>query len=342
MTRQIRIILLIVFVMLLKSSAGQESLRVLGEVFIDDGGLDNVSIQVRDTSSLLNTYYTEASGNFDFKLAYGKQYTIRFYRKGYISKTVSINTHIPEDLDPTLQQLVLINVELLRQFNEYGGEKKPLGNIYFSRITEEFTYESRYSDNATTGFEVSGTDIQISHFLADDEATLQTVDGEEDIPLEGKLELKDQIIPEEAEELADYQDRETTGVGDEGGASSPAVSGEKSTKAPAWKIRFYRTIVQKRNEFLGDDPQHVDLHKDLPGLGELDHKLPFDTAISHYERQGIDVTEVIINDTEELDVYHRVKHQWGAVFYFKNYRPVTRTIYEMGIDMSEKQASMSP
>jgi hypothetical protein len=342
MTRQIRIVLLIVFVMLLKSSAGQESLRVLGEVFKDDEGLDNVSIRVRDTSSLLNTHYTKASGNFDFKLSYGKQYTIRFYRKGYISKKVSINTHIPEDLDPTLQQLVLINVELLRKFNEYGGEEKPLGNIYFSRITEEFTYESRYSDNATTGFEVSGTDIQISHFLADDDATLQGIDSEEDIPLEGKLELKDQIIPEEAEDLADYQDGEATGVGHGEGTSSPDVSRGKRTKAPAWKIRFYRTIVQKRNEFLGEDPENIDLHKDLPGLGELENRLPFDTAISHYERQGIDVTEVIINDTKELDVYHRVKHQWGAVFYFKNYRPVTRTIFEMGIDMSEKQASMSP
>lgn len=342
MTRQIRIILLVVFVMLLKSSDGQESLRVLGEVFMDDRGLEDVSIQVRDTSSLLNTHYTGASGNFDLKLQYGKQYTLRFFRKGFMSKTVSINTHIPEDLNPTLQQLVLINVELLRKFNAYGGEEKPLGNIYFSRITQEFTYESKYSDNATTGFEVSGTDIQISHFLADDEATLQTIDDEEDIPLEGKLELNDQVIPEEAEDLADYQDSETTGKGYEKGSSRHRASVEKSIKAPAWKIRFYRKIVQKRNEFLGDDPQDVDLHKDLPPLDELDRSLPFDTAVSHYARQGMDVTEVIINDQKQLNVYHRVKHPWGAVFYFKNYRPVTKTIFNLGAEVVDRQASMSP
>lgn len=314
MTHQIRIIIFLSCLLLVKGVVSQDSLRVVGQVFDGDNGMPGVTITVRDTSSTVAVYKTNPQGKFDFQLGYEDQFTMKFSRKNHMPKTVSVDTRIPRDLDPVLQQLVLIRLELLENLSGYNTSDDPLGRIYFSRITEEFTYETRYSGNLTTNFEVSGTDFRLSHFTTEEDATIEE-DENEDI----------KIRVEENE----------TQTGEE-----PAII--KPEPDPEWKLRFYRTIVHKRNQFLGEDPDSVNLHKDLPSLRNLGKRLSFDTAISHYARQGMKVTEVIINQKKHLKVYHRVRHHWGAVFYFRNYRSVSKLIYEQGTTLADKHEMMNP
>lgn len=314
MTHQIRIIIFLSCLLLVKGAMSQDSLRVVGQVFDGDNGMPGVTIAVRDTSSPVAVYKTNPQGKFDFQLGYEDQFTVKFSNKNHMPKIVSMDTRIPRDLDPVLQQLVLIRLELLENLSGYNTPDESMGRIYFSRITEEFTYETRYSGNLTTNFEVSGTDLRLSHFITEEDATI-----EED----GNEEIKIRVEANETQTGAE-----------------PAVI--KPEPDPEWKLRFYRTIVHKRKQFLGEDPDSVDLHKDLPSLRNLGKRLSFDTAISHYARQGIRVKEVIINQKKRLKVYHQVRHHWGAVFYFRNYRPVSKSIYEQGTILSDKQGVMNP
>ena len=314
MMRQIKIILIISCLFSVNGAMSQDSLRVVGQVFDGDQGMPGVTITVHDTSPILAVYKTNPQGKFDFQLGYEDQYTVNFSRRGHMSKTVAVDTRIPVDLDPVLQQLVLIRLELLENPSGYSDSEEPLGRIYFSRITEEFTYETRYSSNLTTNFEVSGTDIRISHFIAEEDVTIEEDENEE---------IKIRVEKNESQT----------------GGEPRIIEPEPD---PDWKLRFYRTIVHRRNQFLGENPDSVNLHKALPPLDNLGKRLAFDTAVSHYARQGMRVTEVIINKKDHLNVYHRVRHHWGAVFYFRNYRPVSKSMYEQGTTLPDQAKMMNP
>ena len=99
------------------------------------------------------------------------------------------------------------------------------------------------------------------------------------------------------------------------------------------KEDFYEYIVEERNEFLGDKSDSLEF-KELP---VEDSKYAFDTTINHYSRHRMEVVEIIINNKEILRVYHKVKHYWGAVFYFKNYVPVSRTLFQLETHYKKKK-----
>src|SRR6056297_1507314 len=108
MIRLNKIILLIGLLLFVKGAMGQDSLRVVGQVFDDKVGMPGVTITVRDTSSTIAVYRTNPQGKFDFQLGYEDLFTVRFSKDNHMSKTVAVDTRIPQDLNPVLQQLVLI------------------------------------------------------------------------------------------------------------------------------------------------------------------------------------------------------------------------------------------
>ena len=52
-------------------------------------------------------------------------------------------------------------------------------------------------------------------------------------------------------------------------------------------------------------------------------------VVDEYERYGMEITRVIINKGEVVRVYHKVKHYWGGVFYYKNYRIISEHQFEI-------------
>lgn len=260
----------------------QDSLRMVGEVITPGEEFKKVNVAVYKDSARVAAYRVNDNGIFRFRLGYDTVYTVRFARKGFLSKLLIVDTRIPIDEDPVLQQLVSLKLELLEDRTGKAQEVQPLGKVLYSRITREFTYETRYQGNRMTNFEVSGTDLYYSDRIEDRGS------GEN-------------LIEQESEQ-ADYSER---------------------------KIQHYEQIAGKREALLGEETDTLILDADLPPPQTIPDKLRFDTTISRYSRQGMDVTEVIINNDKILRVYHLVKHSWGGIFYFKNYRSISRIQFNL-------------
>lgn len=117
------------------------------------------------------------------------------------------------------------------------------------------------------------------------------------------------LIPEEVKE-------ETVDI------DIPAISYEDDMDQR--KNEYYEDIVNKRNQMVDKDTL---MNKEELSLLKADKEIPFDTTINKYEHHHMKVTEIIINNDKILRIYHRVKHDWGAVFYFKNYRSISKAFF---------------
>ncbi|GEM_PF-1923083 len=287
-------------------AVGQDSLRLVGEIFHGEKKLSDVNITVKRDSVVDKIYHSREDGQFNFKLPYDSLYTVIFSRRHFMSKSLLVNTSFPDYIKASRQQLVRIQLELIENLGQTEQSSKPLGRIVFSRTTGEFEYQSHYQRNMTTSFEVAGTDFRFADLLNEKEEPEKAGTDQEE------LQKQNQKVP----------------------------NGEVQSVSPQ-KRRYYHKILERRDQFLGKNPDRVDLHKKLPASGEAIKKLDFDTAVSHYSRKGMDVTEVIVNKGDILRVYHRVKHYWGAVFYFRNYRPITKTLYKLETSLSKDQSFSS-
>ncbi|SRR6056297_347414 len=92
------------------------------------------------------------------------------------------------------------------------------------------------------------------------------------------------------------------------------------------KKEFYENIIDERKEMLEKDT--LTSEKELK-LIKANEEIPFDTTVTKYEHHNMKVTEIIINNDKILRIYHKVKHSWGAVFYFKNYRSISQPFFEI-------------
>lgn len=285
-----RFILFLVVLLTASGAFSQDSLRIVGEVITPGGDFRKVNITVTKDSLPVASYKVNENGIFRFQLAYDTVYTVRFARKGFLSKLLIVDTRIPADDDPILRQLVSLKLELLEDRTGMDKEAQPLGKVLYSRITQEFTYETRYQGNRMTNFEVSGTDLYYGDVLEN----------------RGSGEEENEIV---------------TGQGDLGKR----------------KIQQYQEIASKRQAFLGDKTDSLELDADLPPSQSIPEELRFDTTISRYARHGMDVTEVIINNKHILRVYHLVKHDWGGIFYFKNYRSISKVQFNLETHLNRKR-----
>lgn len=275
----------ILFLVVLLASSGafsQDSLRIVGEVITPGKDFRKVEITVMKDSVPVASYKVNEKGIFRFRLGYDTVYTVRFARKGFLTKLLIVDTRIPADDDPILRQLVSLKLELLEDRTGMDREAQPLGKVLYSRITQEFTYETRYQGNRMTNFEVSGTDLYYGDLLEN----------------RGNREEEDEMITDHNE------------------------LGER-------KILQYQEIARKRQAFLGEKTDSLELDNDLPPPQTIPDALRFDTTVSRYSRHGMDVNEVIINNKHILRVYHLVKHDWGGIFYFKNYRSISKVQFNL-------------
>jgi len=110
------------------------------------------------------------------------------------------------------------------------------------------------------------------------------------------------------------------------------------------KIReFEQARAQSREEHENDDGSQAGpgrLQDELSGhadtstiqhtyLSELARKYPEGVTREQYEKDNRKITRVIVNYDGVADEYHKVQHSWGAVFYFRNGRPVSKEVFHL-------------
>jgi len=154
---------------LVPGAFAQRSLKVVGEVILEDPDTRNIAILVKQDSSVMAAYETNEQGRFGFKLDYDTLYSVEFSHKGYMSKSLIVDTRIPREDDTNFNQLVSMKLELLENRTGVDVTPRSLGKIFYSRITGEFTYQTRYRGNVMTDFQVSGTDINYASLLPGNE-----------------------------------------------------------------------------------------------------------------------------------------------------------------------------
>jgi hypothetical protein len=99
------------------------------------------------------------------------------------------------------------------------------------------------------------------------------------------------------------------------------------------KQDYYTDIELTRKKFLGS---HIDSFT-FDEIPLEDGKLVEDTVINRYSQRGIEITEVIINVGDIMKVFHRAKHSWGPVYYFRSFRPITKAHFYIETLLDKKQ-----
>jgi hypothetical protein len=100
------------------------------------------------------------------------------------------------------------------------------------------------------------------------------------------------------------------------------------------KASFFNKVLDKRSSLLAEDNSYDNAS---PEKQKLVNEMPMDTAISYYSSFNMDITEILLNNRKILRVYHRVEHDWGGVFYFKNYRAISKTLFYLETEIDKKK-----
>ncbi len=292
-----RIILLSILLFFLSAQGvwGQNTLKILGKITDSFGPIEGSTIKIETDTSRGATYKSNNEGSFYFELDFGGKYWVSFTKAGFSTKQIIINTKLPEDKPSDLQQLLTLELELIEKLTDADEKNEPLGVVSFSRVTKEFSYESKFEDNKFTNIEVAGTD----YYLAERQ--------NHGMPKKKVKEIKEKIQYDEIE-----------------------ISERKEN--------FFDKILEKRSTLLADDNSY---EKKNPEKEKLVKEMPLDTAISYYSSFNMDITEIVLNNKKILRVYHRVEHDWGKVFYFKNYRAISKTLFYLETELNKKRLKSS-
>ena len=291
------ILYICLFFLFQSTAISQNALSVMGEVNCSYGALEGAFIKIKNDTSVVETYKTNENGAFYFDLNYGFKYKVSFSKRGYSSKSLIVNTSLPEKKTSDINQLIKIKLELIDKTGETMQNSEPLGRISFDRVTKEFSYESKYDKNSFVNFEVAGVDYYLSQ-------------------------------------------RKKTGIPG-AGANEQESQREflfSETYNKQRKLDFFEKIKKKRDKLIADKTSFYKDNKREQGLIE---EMPLDTSISSYSAFNMDIVEVILNNKKIIRVYHRVEHDWGGVFYFKNYRAISKALFFLETELRKKYQKRS-
>jgi len=66
-----------------------------------------------------------------------------------------------------------------------------------------------------------------------------------------------------------------------------------------------------------------------PNATQSEVDTDFYRKVDEYDGPGMHIKRIIIQQDEKINVYHKVKHNWGGVFYFKDYQSIGKHQFEI-------------
>lgn len=128
---------------------GQGELYIFGVVkdYADSKKLENVKITVYENGNVVDTYTTSGNGKYEFFLDLGKEYEVKFDRKGLVSKKVYMDSrNIPEE---DIGAGFSMNIEM-SLFEEIEGLDiavldKPIGKAKYNPNTGALEFDFAYT-----------------------------------------------------------------------------------------------------------------------------------------------------------------------------------------------------
>ena len=127
-----------------------QSLLINGNIVTNESSPEGAKVIIAKNGNRIDEQSITKKGRFDLKLALGADYKITFTKDGYVTKTVSINTEVPEEsieANPNFPPVKLI-INLLPHMDgvDLGVFDQPIAILAYSPELDDFTFDKDYSD----------------------------------------------------------------------------------------------------------------------------------------------------------------------------------------------------
>jgi hypothetical protein len=144
----IKLCVLLIFIICNISTFAQEKYSVTGRVKIENGSIDNTFITVYRNANKLESKLINSNGKFNYDLDFGNDYIFEFSKEGFVTKKVSISTFVPEDILSRDSQFPPFKF-MVSLFPAYKGLDlsvfdQPMGMIMYDKELDDFDYDRDY------------------------------------------------------------------------------------------------------------------------------------------------------------------------------------------------------
>ncbi|MBK7970062.1 MAG: hypothetical protein IPK08_14605 [Bacteroidetes bacterium] len=126
---------------------GTGYLEVVGSVLQSNKGLEGAELTVMKGNEKVDLVSTNASGKFIVNLELNNNYVIIFSKNGNISKTVEIDTKVPEESKDQIYSYKF-KIDLFQKVEgvtEPESISKPVAKLGYSETVDDFDYDSNYT-----------------------------------------------------------------------------------------------------------------------------------------------------------------------------------------------------
>lgn len=104
------------------------------------------------------------SGLCSFKLPLQEYFLIRFTKPGYLTKTITVDTHLPEKMAATYY--CEFDYEMFPRIAEVNAEpmlKDPIAMFFFNQRSQNFDYDQRITENINARIRSMYTEYYAAH-----------------------------------------------------------------------------------------------------------------------------------------------------------------------------------
>ena len=127
--------------------AQDNKLIVYTSVFLDDQKTEDVKILLKSGDVLINTFLANNERKIELELEYQNNYNLYFEKDGYITKSVNIDTQLPEGSQTTESEALDFELELYKFYDQVDLSvfDDPVAKISYYNEISSFDYNYEYS-----------------------------------------------------------------------------------------------------------------------------------------------------------------------------------------------------
>lgn len=127
-----------------------QSLIINGLIVIEDSSPEGSKIIISKNGAKIDEQILSKKGRFDIKLALGSDYKLTFEKAGYVSKIISVNTEIPEEVlesNPDFPPVKLtINLLPYVDHIDLSVFDQPVAILAYNQEVDDLTFDAEYSN----------------------------------------------------------------------------------------------------------------------------------------------------------------------------------------------------
>ena len=136
---------------------------------IENGTLDQTVVKVMKEGHVISS--SPGKANFKLKLDFDKNYLISFSKEGFITKSIAVNTQLPQERISKPVEPYKIGVKLFKQYEGINivVYNQPVAKIHFNPMLDEFDYDTDYTKSILS--KLNETEKQLEKKAAEERLT---------------------------------------------------------------------------------------------------------------------------------------------------------------------------